>query len=81
MASNTKNEILSLVESAIDILATPDGAKAVEVLLANRAAIVLLHSLATELALGAYERSKQERRKVRSRADLVAGQVELEFSS
>lgn len=79
MAVSTKNEMLSEVETVIDILSKPDGTSALPVLLANRAAIVILHRMATELAIGAYERSKQERRKIRRLSDLVPGQAELEF--
>jgi len=79
VAVSTKNEMLSQVETAIDILSKPSGERPLDVLLANRAAIALLHRMATELAIGAYERSKQERRKVRRLSDLVPGQTELEF--
>lgn len=77
MAGTTKNEILWQVEDAISALEGPDGKTALDVLLANRAALVILHHLAEDLALGAYERSKQERRKVRRESAAPAGQTPL----
>lgn len=77
MAARTKNEIMEQVENAISCLAGPDGSSAIAVLLANRQAIIILHGLAEELALGAYERSKQERRKERRATVSVPGQDPL----
>lgn len=77
MAGTTKNELLWQVEDAISALAGPDGAHAGDVLRANRAALIILHRVAEDLALGAYERSKQERRKVRREAAVPDGQTPL----
>lgn len=77
MAGTTKNAILWRVEDAISALEGPDGSSALDVLLANRAALVILHHVAEDLALGAYERSKQERRKVRREAAALPGQTPL----
>lgn len=77
MAGQTKNDILMQVEDAISALSAPDGKHAVDVLLANRAALVILNRVATELSLGAYERTKQERRKERLRQATVPGQTPL----
>lgn len=79
MATSTKNEILDQVESVIDVLSTPNGAAAIDVLLANRQALIQLHVLANELQLGAYERAKQARRKARQDVAAPAGQVPLEL--
>lgn len=77
MAGTTKNEILERVERAVDMLSIPDGGAAIDVLLANRAALIILHCLAEDLALGAYERSKQSRRKVRQEELLADRQTPL----
>ncbi len=73
MAGQTKNDILMQVEDAISALGAPDGKHAVDVLLANRAALVILNRVATELGRGAYERDKQLRRKERQEQAAVAG--------
>jgi len=77
VAGTTKNQLLWRVEDAISALAGPDGAHAGDVLRANRAALIILHCMAEDLALGAYERSKQERRKVRREAAALGGQAPL----
>ncbi|HET6915538.1 MAG TPA: hypothetical protein VFH56_05555 [Acidimicrobiales bacterium] len=77
MAGQTKNDILMQVEDAISALSAPDGRHAVDVLLANRSALVILDRIATELGRGAYERDKQARRKERLRQQAVAGQTPL----
>jgi hypothetical protein len=68
MAGTTKNEILWALEDAIDALNGPDVLDAGDVLRANRAALIILNRMATDLAVGSYERSKQERRKERAAA-------------
>lgn len=73
MAGQTKNDILMQVEDAISTLGAPDGKHAVDVLIANRAALVILNRVATELGRGAYERDKQLRRKERQGQAAVAG--------
>ncbi|HEY1127603.1 MAG TPA: hypothetical protein VGF83_07565 [Actinomycetota bacterium] len=75
MAGTTKNEILWAVEDAIDALGGPDGLDAGDVLRANRAALIILHRIANDLAVGSYERSKQERRKERAAAQLFVNDV------
>lgn len=77
MAGQTKNDILMQVEDAIAALASPDGRNAVDVLLANRSALVILNRVATELGRGAYERERQVLRKERAKARQLAGQVPL----
>ncbi len=77
MKGTTKNEILARVETAIEALQKPDGRNAIDVLLANRDALIVLHSIAIELAVGAYERDRQEARKARLERTSVAGQVPL----
>lgn len=77
MKGTTKNEILERVETAIEALQKPDGRNAIDVLLANRDALIVLHSIAIELAVGAYERDRQEARKRRLEQSSVAGQVPL----
>jgi len=77
MKGTTKNDILSRIEEAVEALQKPDGRNAIDVLLANRAALSVLHDIAIELAVGAYERDRQAVRKQRLEAASVAGQVPL----
>lgn len=77
MKGTTKNAILARVEEAIAALEKPDGRNAIDVLLANRDALIVMHSIAIELAVGAYERDRQEARKLRREQASVAGQVPL----
>lgn len=77
MKGTTKNDILERIEQAIDALQKPDGRNAIDVLLANRDALLVLHSIAIELAVGAYERDRQAARKARLEQTSVAGMVPL----
>ena len=79
MMGTTKNEILDRVESVLEILQKASGQNAVEVLLANRDAIIHLHHLATDLSVGAGDRDRQKARKARRAANLTGMETMLDF--
>lgn len=77
MSSYTKNDLLMGLEDAIEALSAPDGKHAVDVLLANRTALIILNRMADNLARGAADRERQNLRKARLRLQVSERDVPL----